>query len=118
MTVFLWILQILLALVFLASGLTKLTRPKARLEPTMAWTQDFSDPMVKTIGALEVLAAIGLTVPLATGIAPVFTPLAALGLVALMVGAALTHLRRKEFPYAAVPVVLMVLAAIVAIGRF
>jgi uncharacterized membrane protein YphA (DoxX/SURF4 family) len=117
-TAFLWILQILLALVFLGVGLAKLVRPGPRLESTMPWTRDFPAPVVRTIGTLEVLAAVGLIVPEATGIAPVLTPLAALGLVALMIGAILTHLRRREFPYAAGALVLLVLAATVAIGRF
>jgi hypothetical protein len=52
------------------------------------------------------------------GIAPVLVPLAAVGLVLLMVGAAITHVRRKELPLVAVNVVLLALAAVVAWGRF
>ena len=118
MTVVLWALQLVLAFVFLAAGFTKLSQPRDRLEAAMAWVQDFTAPAVKAIGVLEVLAAGALIVPWLFDIAPVFTPLAALGLVALMVGATLTHLRRREFPYAAGTVVLMLLAATVAIGRF
>jgi uncharacterized membrane protein YphA (DoxX/SURF4 family) len=117
-TAVLWILQLVLAFVFLAAGLTKLSQPRDKLEAAMAWVQDFTSPVVKAIGGLEVLAAIGLIVPWLFDIAPVFTPLAALGLVALMVGATLTHLRRTEFPYAAGTFVLMLLATTVAIGRF
>ena len=62
----------------------------------MAWVNDFPDAGVKAIGALEVLAAIGLILPALLNIAPVLVPLAALGLVLLMAGAAITHFRRKE----------------------
>ncbi|MEV0590416.1 DoxX family protein [Nonomuraea cavernae] len=67
-------------------------------------------------GAL--LAALGLVLPAALGIVPILTPLTATGLVLLMIGAAVTHARRKETPAIAVNVVLLVLAAIVAWGRF
>jgi hypothetical protein len=97
----------------------KLTRPKDKLAASgLAWTEDFSDGAVKGIGALEVLAAIGLILPAALGIAPVLTPLAALGLVATMIGAAAVHARRKEMQAIPVNVVLLLLAAFVAWGRF
>jgi uncharacterized membrane protein YphA (DoxX/SURF4 family) len=118
MNVFLWILAGVLAAAFLAAGFTKLTQPKEKLAATMGWVEGFSPGMVKTIGALEVLAAIGLILPAALDILPVLVPLAAVGLVALMIGAALTHARRKEFPMIAINVVLLVLAAVVAWGRF
>ncbi|MCT9930613.1 DoxX family protein [Planotetraspora sp. A-T 1434] len=120
MNVVLWILQGLLALVFLAAGAGKLAQPKEKLaaNPNMAWTEDFSQPTIKTIGALEVLAAIGLILPGLTGIAPVLTPLAAVGAVLLMVGAAITHGRRKETQPIVINVVLLIVAVVVAWGRF
>jgi uncharacterized membrane protein YphA (DoxX/SURF4 family) len=120
MNVVLWIVAGLLALAFLAAGGMKLATPKAKLgeNPNMAWTQDFSEQTIKMIGGLEVLGALGLILPQATGIAQVLTPLAALGLVALMVGAAITHSRRKESQPIVINAVLGVLALVVAIGRF
>jgi uncharacterized membrane protein YphA (DoxX/SURF4 family) len=119
MDVLLWIVAALLAVAFLASGLMKLTQPKEKLAASgLAWTEDFGAGMVKTIGALEVLAAIGLILPPALGIAPVLAPLAALGLVLLMVGAVITHLRPKETPAIAINLVLLVLALVVVWGRF
>jgi uncharacterized membrane protein YphA (DoxX/SURF4 family) len=119
MNVFLWIVAALLAAVFLASGAMKVLQPKEKLAASgLAWTEDFSAGMVKTIGALEVLAAIGLILPPVLGIAPVLAPLAALGLVLLMLGAALTHLRRKETPAIAPSLVLAILALVVVWGRF
>jgi uncharacterized membrane protein YphA (DoxX/SURF4 family) len=120
MNIVLWILAALLAAVFLAAGGMKLAQPKEKLtaNPNMAWAADFSPGLIKTIGALEVLAAIGLILPAALGIVPVLVPLAALGLVLLMVGAAITHARRGETRAIVTNVVLIVLAGVVAVGRF
>jgi uncharacterized membrane protein YphA (DoxX/SURF4 family) len=115
----LWIIAGLLAAAFAAAGLMKLTKTRAELaESGQGWTEDFSDPQVKTIGVLEVLAAIGLVLPAALGVATVLTPLAAAGLVLLMVGAAVVHLRRSEPSMVVVNLVLGALAAFVAVMRF
>jgi uncharacterized membrane protein YphA (DoxX/SURF4 family) len=118
MNVVLWIVAGVLALAFLAAGLTKLTQPKEKLRATMAWVEDFSPGVIKGIGAVEVLAAIGLILPAALDVVPVLVPLAAVGLVVLMAGAAIAHARRKEFPMIAINLVLLVLAAVVVWGRF
>ena len=112
-----WAAQVLLAVAFLGAGASKLSQPKEKLLKNMAWVEDFSQPAVRLIGAAEVLGAIGVVLPALTGILPWLTPLAALGLMLLMVGAALTHLRRKEYGNIAVNAVLLVLAAFVAYGR-
>lgn len=114
----LWILQGVLALLFLMAGVTKLTRrdtpPKG-----MEWMLTLSAGQVRGIGGLEVLGAVGLIVPAATGILPILTPLAALGLAAIMAGAAVFHLRRSgEASNAVVNLVLGLLALFVAYGRF
>jgi len=113
-----WVLQSLLALAFLAAGAMKASQPKEKLEPTMGWVADFTQPMVRFIGAVEILAALGLVLPAATGIAPVLTPLAASGLVIVMIGAIVTHARRRESQLVAVNVVLLLLAAVIAWARF
>ena len=118
MGVALWVIQGLLGVAFLGAGAMKLSQPKEKLAENMGWVEDFSQPAVRLIGAVEVLGAIGLVLPALTGILSWLTPLAALGLVLTMIGAALTHLRRKEYGNIAVNVVLLVLAAFVAYGRF
>ena len=118
MSIALWIVQGLLAVAFLGAGASKLSQPKEKLLKNMPWVEDFSQPAVRLIGAAEVLGAIGVVLPALTGVLPWLTPLAALGLVLLMVGAALTHLRRKEYGNVAINAVLLVLAAFVAYGRF
>jgi uncharacterized membrane protein YphA (DoxX/SURF4 family) len=115
----LWIVAGVLAAPFVAAGLMKLTQPKEKLaESGLGWTEDGSPGAVKLIGALEVLAAVGLILPAALGIVPVLVPVAALGLVLLMAGAIITHARRKENQMIGVNVVLLALAAVVAVGRF
>lgn len=114
-----WIAQVVLALLFLAAGTMKLTRPLDKLSEMMPWVNDFPPAIVRTIGALELLAAIGLVVPGLTGILPWLTPLAAAGLVLTMLGAIATHVRRNEVvPMAIVNVVLLLVALFVAYGRF
>ncbi|WFE97979.1 DoxX family protein [Micromonospora sp. WMMD987] len=118
MNVFLWILQTLLAALFAGAGLTKLSQPKEKLRDRMGWVENVPPAQVKALGAAEVLAAVGLVLPGLTGIATVLTPLAAVGLVIVMAGAVVVHARAKEHPGTALTAVLLVVAAIVAWGRF
>ena len=93
-----WIVQILAALAFAVSGFSKATQPKEKLLTNMKWVEDFSPNTIKGIGILEMLGAIGLIVPALTGILPILTPLAGVGLALVMLGAAYTHIRRGEMP--------------------
>src|SRR5918997_4351085 len=119
MNLTLWIIAGLLAVVYLAAGIAKLIVPKKKLAtaPGAGWIEDFSAGTVKAIGALEVLAAVGLVLPAATDIAPVLVPLAAVGLVLLMVGATITRLRRHETKLMVADLVYLALAGFVAWGR-
>jgi uncharacterized membrane protein len=118
MNVFLWILQAVLTALFALAGAMKSTQPKEKLADKLPWVEDFSPGTVRLIGVVELLGAIGLILPAATGIATVLTPLAATGLALLMLLAGLTHVRRKEPAGIAFTAVLLVLAAVVAWGRF
>jgi uncharacterized membrane protein YphA (DoxX/SURF4 family) len=111
----LWTLQILLAVAFAGAGSTKLLTPKSELAANMGWVDDFSEVQIKLVGAAEVVGAIGLIAPMAVGVVPILTPVAGVGLAALMAGAVATHVGRGEPPYA--PLVLAVLAAAVVAGR-
>jgi uncharacterized membrane protein YphA (DoxX/SURF4 family) len=114
----LWIVAIVLATGFAASGLVKLLVPKEKLVNFgQGWAQDFSPTSIRLIGVAEVLGAAGLILPAVTHIAPILVPLAAIGLVLVMVGAAVVHARRKETMNIAVNVVLLALAVFVAWGR-
>lgn len=118
MNIGLWIVQILLALAFGMAGVMKTTQPIEKLATNMGWVKDVTPQIVRLIGTLELLAAIGLILPAVTGILPWLTPVAAIGLVLTMLGAMITHVRRGEFPGLSVNVVLLLLALFVAYGRF
>ena len=121
MNLALWIVAGLLAVAYLVAGGGKLVLSKQRLRAASsgaAWLDDFSAGSVKAIGALEVLAAVGLIVPAVLGIAPVLVPLAALGLALIMVGAVITRIRRHEFKFMMADVVYLGLAGFVTWGRF
>jgi len=116
--VVLWVLQGLLAALYATAGVLKTTQPKDKLAARLPWTEDFSAATVKVIGSAELLGALGLILPAATGILPWLTPLAATGLAVVMLLAVLTHARRKEPQGIAFAFVLLVLAAFVAWARF
>jgi hypothetical protein len=115
----LWIIAGVLAVAYLAGGAFKLIAPrKLATMPGGGWVDDFNVGTVKAIGALEVLAAIGLVLPAALDVAPVLVPLAAVGLVVIMVGAVMTRLRRHEAMAVVADLVYLALAGFVAWGRF
>ncbi len=118
MNIILWIAQALLAFAFFGAGIMKVTQPREKLMERMKYVEDFSDNIIKIIGALEVAAAIGLILPLALGILPILTPLAGAGLVLTMIGAIITHLRRSEIPMIVPNIVLGLIALFVVYGRF
>ena len=117
MNAVLWLLQIVLALAFLALGLLMLTRSRERLLRVAGWVEDFPQPVVTAIGVLELLGAVGVVLPGVLGVAGAVVPVAALGLAVLLVGAIVTHLLRGEQDEVAAPVLLLVAAAVVAAGR-
>ena len=111
-------LQVLLALVFLMAGVTKIITPAADLVAMMSWVASVPAAAVPVIGVLEVAGALGLILPWLTGIQPGLVRLAASGLVLTMIGAVITHLAIGEPIAQAIPaLVLGILAGIVAYGR-
>lgn len=115
-----WIVSGLLAAVFAAAGLMKLLTPyeKVTANPNMAWAGDFSAGQVKAIGALEVLGALGVVLPWALDVVPVLSPIAAIGLAVVMVGAIATHLRRSEKDALPIAGVLLALAVALPVLQF
>jgi uncharacterized membrane protein len=113
----LWLLQIVLALAFLALGLLMVMRSRERLLRVAGWVEDFPEWVVTTTGVLELLGAVGVVLPGVLGVAGVLVPVAALGLVVLLIGAIATHLLRGEQDEVGVPVALLIAAAVVAAGR-
>ena len=114
MTLAYYVLAGLLAVFYLYSGGIKIVRPIDQLRPMMAWVDTLPRALVRGIGVLEVLAAVGLVVPPLTGIATGLAFAAALGLVVLQVAAASLHLSRGEVKVIWLNLVLLVLAGITA----
>lgn len=118
MNVTLWIVAALLALFFVAAGFMKTFRPIAEIRK-MPWAATMPEIAIRFIGIAELLGAVGLNVPLATGIAPVLTPIAAVCLGVLMVGAARTHQKLGDPKSATATTIVLALACLfVAVGRF
>lgn len=118
MNIVLWIIQIILAGMFVLAGVIKTTQPKEKLATNMPWVNDYSLEMVRFVGISELLGGIGMLVPWLTGIAPVLTPIAASGLAVIMVLAAVYHFRKEEYKGVIFNAVLFLLAVVVAYFRF
>jgi hypothetical protein len=120
MNLTLWIAAGLLAAVALAGGISKTFVPKAKLAAAHGgeWTADASVGFVKTLGVLELLAAVGLILPAIADIAPVMVPITAVCWVLLMIGAMITHGRLGQSRLVMLNLVYLALAAYIAWGRF
>jgi putative oxidoreductase len=116
MTIVLWIVQVLLALAFIMAGFMKAFQPIEKVRERMNWARHVAPGLIRFIGTVEILGALGLILPVATHILPWLTPIAALGLVLTMLVATALHLRLKEASRAAIPLVLLLLSLFVAIG--
>lgn len=115
----LWVVQGLLALNFGMAGVMKTFMPVAELvKNNINWAGDIPLALLRFIGVAELLGALGLILPAALRIKPVLTPLAATGLLVVMVLAAGFHATRGEWQGIAFNTLLGALAAFVAWGRF
>lgn len=112
--VVLWIVQGLLAALFLFSGVVKFMMPAAQLTKG----SPFSATFLYFIGVCEILGAIGLLLPSLTRIMPALTPLAAAALVIIMIGATITTVMTMGITLAILPCVTGILALFVAWGRW
>ncbi len=116
MNTILWILQVLLALIFLLSGYV-MSFPTPSQAKRMPFILAIPTPFRQILGGADALGGIGLILPEATGILPWLTPLAAICLVILMASAMVFHSRRREYPNVVINLLLLVLAAVIAYGR-
>lgn len=114
----LWIAQVILAGMFVMAGIMKSTKPVEELAVMMPWVSDFSTGMVRFIGVSEIMGGLGLVFPALFRIKPILTPIAALGLVAVMTFAAIYHISKSEFPAIGVNVILGSIALFIAWGRY
>ncbi|MEB7503801.1 DoxX family protein [Arthrobacter koreensis] len=118
MLVFLWVAEIVLALLYFGLGVMRLVQPYSKLVRVLRWPADFPAWGVKLIGVAEILGALGLLLPAATDVAPILTPVAACALALMMAGAVAVHARRRERQRIALPAILLAVNVFVAIGRF
>jgi hypothetical protein len=107
-----WIVGGLLALFYVYAGGKKTVQSQEQLRPMMGWVDTVPMPLVRTIGVLELLGAIGLILPPLAGIAPGLAIAAAVGLVLIQVGGTVTHLLRGEARVIGLNIGLLVAAAV------
>lgn len=116
LNIVLWVVQVLLALLFLWAGVMKLVMPVEQMAGPVAFPEWF----LRFIGVAEALGGLGLILPALLRIRPGLTPLAAAGLVIIMIGAVVTTLMGgpETAKMAAIPAVTGLLCAFVAYGRW
>jgi uncharacterized membrane protein YoaK (UPF0700 family) len=110
----LWVVQSLLALLFLFAGGAKLVMSAS----TLTAQTPLPAPFLRFIGAMEILGSLGLVLPGMLGIQVKLTPLAAAGLVVIMIGAVVVTVQTMGVATATLPFVTGVLASFVAYGRW
>jgi hypothetical protein len=120
MNIALWIAQGLLAAMYLMVGSMKAFQPaRVRENPRMSWAHGRPDNYIRFVGTTEVLGALGLILPLVTGILPWLTVLAGIGLTLIQLLAIFTdHLPNKEYNVIPLNIVLLALSIFVVIGRW
>jgi putative oxidoreductase len=118
MNIALWIVQVLLAAMYGMAGIMKAFQT-AKAKEQMPWAKNRSDTFVRFVGTAELFGALGLILPLLTGILPWLTPLAAIGLTIIQLLAIFTeHLPKKEYNVIPVNMVLLALSIFVVAGRW
>ena len=113
----LWIIQVLLLLLYATAGSLKVFAT-AKARESMSWVKRHPDGFVRLVGGSELLGALGLVLPLLTGVLAILTPLAAIGLSLVQLLAILTeHVPHKEYSFIPLNALLFALSVFVAVGR-
>jgi putative oxidoreductase len=113
----LWVFQGLLAAMFIMAGASKLFQTISELANSLPWVTEVPEGLVRFIGISELLGGLGLLLPSLLRIKPILTPVAALGLAAVMVLASIFHISRGETSVIGMNFVIMAIALFVAWGR-
>lgn len=114
-----WILAIVIACAFVGAGAMKLVTPYEELAHKLGvWVHAFTPGQIKLLAAAEILGAVGVIVPWVVDVAPVLSPIAALCLGAIMIGASVVHARQGEKQEIAVNTILLALCVALAVIRF
>lgn len=118
LNVVLWILQVILALMYVFAGYQKTFGNLQAIVKTIFWVLSVPAPLVRFIGISELLGGIGLVLPALLKIRPQLTALAAAGLSLVMVGANIFHISRGEFFVLPMTITFLILLAFLAYGRW
>lgn len=118
MHITLWVVQVLLAAIFLMSGFMKASTPIEKLSAMVPWTSDVPLALVRFIGTVEVLGGLGLLLPSLLRIKPTLTVLAAAGLATIMLLAIPFHISRGEASVIGMNGLFMLIALFIAWGRW
>lgn len=113
----LWVLQWVFGVYFVAVGVMHFIVPEGLPGP-MSWMYDLDDNLHMVSGIAEILGGLGLILPSVTKIAPRLTPLAALGLIVVMLGAAVWHGSRGEVAQIAQNLIIAGVLGYIAYGRW
>ena len=114
----LWIVQGVLAFLFLMAGFMKSTTPIDKLATMLPWTKDAPLLLVRFIGISELLGGLGLLLPSILRIKPVLTPIAATGLTIIMILATFFHISKGEYNAIGMTILFGLIAVFIAWGRF
>ena len=111
----LWVVQVLLAILFLMAGITKLTSPVENLP--YPWMKEVPELMVRLLGIVEILGGIGIFLPSMLRIKPQLAIFATLGMIFLMISAIIFHVMRGESAVIGFNFIVIALAGFVYWGR-
>ena len=117
LNIILWIVQLLMAATLIWAAYAKWFMPAAKLAAMWPWTSQLSPALVKLTGVLDFLGGLGLVLPVLLRIQSRLTPIAAIGLILLMICATVFHVSRGEASQIGFNIVFALLAAFVAWGR-
>ncbi len=117
LNILLWTIQLLLAALFLLSGIMKLGYPISKLATMYPWTGQVSPVYVRLLGIVDLAGGLGLLLPSVLRIRPILTVWAAAGIIVLMVLAILFHISRGEASVTGFNMIVILLAGVVVWGR-
>jgi len=111
----LWVMQGFLSVTFLIAGSAKFFQSPAKVAELVPTA--FPLPFLRVLGALEILGAVGIIMPLAVDVLPVLTPVSSCCMAVVLLAAAVVHLLAKHFSKLPMLIVLLALAITVTVGR-
>lgn len=116
--IILWVAQVILAATFIWAAAMKLVQPPDKLAAMWPWTGQIPGTLVKLTGLIDLAGATGLILPSLLRIKPKLTPIAAIGIILLMISASIFHIARGEAAQIGTNIVFAGMAAFIAWGRF